>query len=103
VLRCFCMYKLSPGPWRLQIEHDEHMNIEHFWRGLRMSDLSSERGKLATAVPHLKQKGGLINLGSVASDFAFPLQGNSGKLTGTVPGTPLQFSAAITKQGALLH
>ena len=29
-----------------------------------------------TAVRHLKQKGGaLINLGSVASDFAFPLQG----------------------------
>ena len=29
-----------------------------------------------TALPHLKQRGGaLINLGSVASDFAFPIQG----------------------------
>lgn len=29
------------------------------------------------------------------------VQGNAGKLTGAVPGTPLQFSAAITKQGDL--
>lgn len=52
------------------------MNIEHFWRGLRMSYLSSERGKLATAVSPFEAEGwALINLGSVASDFAFPLQG----------------------------
>jgi len=29
------------------------------------------------------------------------VQGNTGKLTGSVPGAPLKFSASITKQGDL--
>jgi len=44
------MDKVIPFPVTLQSEHDKHINKEHFWRGPRMIDLSSERGKLETGV-----------------------------------------------------
>ncbi len=65
----------------------------------------SQHGDILTAQVQVNRyaagTGSVMGRDQFALELTGTIQGNSGNLTGAVPGTPLKFSATTTKQGDL--